>query len=396
MLHNARLSSRCGRCASEMPHSMTPAAALIARLRRIACVAMGLLACAGHGFAQPPDSGPSLPMVPFAMESGDATYRLRVVGGAGGFSQYVQHEAPFWSQRLERLSGGRFRAEIVPYDRAGVPSMQMLRLIELGVVPMGTLHMSALGSEYPQYMAPDLPGLNPDMASLRNHVAAFRPYLEKALLERHGIRVLAIYAYPAQVLFCKRPVARLSDLKGRRTRVSSPDMAYFVQALGGVPVHKNIEQLVDSLEVNGTECAITGTMSGHTLGLYRVTRYLYPMPLSWALSVFATHEGTWNHLPQALRSLLEREIPVLEQRIWEEAQRETAEGIACNRGLRECSRPGKASMAVMAVTPEDERLRQQVLDTVVLPQWRERCLVDCQALWQQTIAPVLRLRTGAP
>jgi TRAP-type C4-dicarboxylate transport system substrate-binding protein len=374
---------------------MKPAAtSFVARLRRAACVALGMLACVVPVLAQSQHGLPSAP-VAAAEGAADAHYRLRVVGGAAGLSQYVQHEAPFWSRRLASLSAGRFHAEIVPYDRAGVPSMQMLRLMELGVVPMGTLLMSALGAQHPQYMAPDLPGLNPDIATLRNHVAAFRPYLEKELLEHHGIRVLAIYAYPAQVLFCKQPMVRLSDIKGRRIRVGSLDMGYFVKALGGDPVYKSFAQLVDSLEDNATECAITGTMAGHTLGLSRVTSYLYPMPLSWALSVFAAHEGSWVRLPQDLRTLLEREIPVLEQTIWEDAQKGTAEGIACNRGNRECSKPGKkGSMAVMRVTPQDERLRQHVLETVVLRQWRERCHVDCHALWQQTIAPVLGQRLG--
>lgn len=61
--------------------------------------------------------------------------------------------------------------------------------------------MSSFTAQYPEYTAPDLAGLNPDIATLRSTLAAFRPYLEKTLREQHGVEPLAIYVYPAQVVF---------------------------------------------------------------------------------------------------------------------------------------------------------------------------------------------------
>ena len=43
-------------------------------------------------------------------------YQFRVVGGLAGVSQYTQWEEPFWSRELPRMSGGRFKADIVPFD----------------------------------------------------------------------------------------------------------------------------------------------------------------------------------------------------------------------------------------------------------------------------------------
>ena len=123
-----------------------------------------------------------------------APYKLRVVGGLAGVNQYLQHEEPFWTQQLARLSEGRYSADIVPFDRAGVPGAEMLRLMQLGVLPFGTVLMSALAGQYPQYAAADLPGIGADMAGVRAAAAAFRPYLERDLRQRHGVELLAIYA----------------------------------------------------------------------------------------------------------------------------------------------------------------------------------------------------------
>ncbi len=78
-----------------------------------------------------------------------APYKLRVVGGLAGVSQYVNHEEPFWTRDLARLSQGRYSADIVPFDRAGVPGTEMLRLLQLGVVPLGTELMGQLAQSHP-------------------------------------------------------------------------------------------------------------------------------------------------------------------------------------------------------------------------------------------------------
>lgn len=314
-------------------------------------------------------------------------YKLRIVGGLGSGNQYPRYEEPFWTQELARLSHGRYAADIVPFDRAGVPGTEMLRLMQLGVVPFGTVLMTAMMAQYPQYTVADLPGLNPDMASLRTSLAAFRPYLEKSLREQHGIEPLAIYVYPAQVLFCKKPLARLADLSGRRVRVSSPGQADFMGALGAVPVHTGFAQVYQNLASGNADCAITGAMPGHTLGLYRVTQYLYPLSLNWGMAVFGANQAAWRALPADLRALLLRELPKLEAAIWAGAERDSIEGVACNSGGPQCSRDSKGHMTVVPVTPQDERLRREIFEAVVLKHWLQRCRTDCTDIWRQTVGP---------
>ena len=165
-------------------------------LRQLLLMGVALLLCVSPGLAQTPAPVP---------------YKLRVVGGLAALSQFTRWEEPFWTQELKKLSGGKFSADIVPFDRAGVPGVEMLRLLQLGVVPFGTTLLSSLSGQYPQYTAPDLAGLNPDIASLKVSLNAFRPYLEKALRDQHGVEALAIYTYPAQVVFCKKPLSGLAS-----------------------------------------------------------------------------------------------------------------------------------------------------------------------------------------
>lgn len=349
--------------------------------------ALALTLCtvlAGAVCAQAPAPKPGAPL------------KLRIVGGLADVGQFTQWESPFWTRDLPRLSQGRYTADIVAFDRAGVPPTEMLRLMQMGVVPFGTTLMGPLTARHPQYTAPELAGLNGDMAALRSAVAAFRPYLARTLREEHGVELLAIYTYPPQTFFCKRPLKGLSDLKGRRVRVSSAPQADFVGALGAIPVNLPFNQVVASLQGGDTECAVTGTLPGNNLGLHKLSNYLYPLPLNWGLSFFGANTAAWNALPADLRALLQRELPKLETAIWSGAERDAIEGIACNTGQGDCSSGTPGHMTLLPVAPRDDVLRHQIFATVVLPAWIRRCGATCAEIWNETIGPVRHVPAASP
>ena len=307
-------------------------------------------------------------------------------------SQYTLHEERFWARDLATLSGGRYSASIVPFNQAGIPGQEMLNLIKLGVIPLGTVLLSQVASEEPELGAPDLAGLNPDMDTLRRVVGAFRPTLEKTLRERYGVELLAVYVYPAQVVFCKRAVTQLSDLAGRRVRVSSASQADFIAALNATPVVTEFTELMSNMKSDNTECAITGAMSGNTLGLHKITNALYNMPLSWGLAAFAANKETWKALPPDLKALLAVELPKLEAAVWAESERETSNGVACNTGSNVCARGTKGAMAEVRPTFADERRRRDIFARQVLAPWVKRCGASCAHTWEKTVGPATGIK----
>ena len=324
------------------------------------------------------------------------TQQLRIVGGLAGLNQYVRHEEPFWTTELPRLSGGRLQAEIMPFDRAGIRAQEMLRLMGLGVVPFGTALLSASVAEMPIVAAPDLAGLNPDMASLRRTVAAFRPHLESALKQRYGIEVLAVYTYPAQVVFCKQAFKGLDGLAGRRVRVSNPSMADLVRALGAEPVQTGFADIMAQMRGGNLDCAITGTMSGNTIGLPDVTGHLHSMALSWGLGVFGANGAAWKALGAENQALLRRELPRLEAAIWAESDRESLEGLTCNTGGAACRSGKRGQMQQVQASPADEKRRRLLFAQTVLPKWLLRCGPECAEVWNRSIGPAAVIEARAP
>jgi TRAP-type C4-dicarboxylate transport system substrate-binding protein len=321
-----------------------------------------------------------------------APHPLRIVGGIGALNQYTLHEQPFWTKDLARLSGGKLTADIVAFDQAGIRGQEMLRLVQLGAVPFGTSLLNLSAVEDAEFGAVDLAALNPDMNSLRRTVAVFRDHLAKTLRQRYGIELLAVYAYPAQTTFCARPVASLADLKGLRVRVSSATQGDWVAALGGSPVQMKLSDVVPGLRDKSLDCAITGTMSGFTIGLHEVTSHILSTPVNWGVAMFVANGAAWNALPPDMRDLLKRELPVLEKTIWEAADKETAAGVACNTGASSCAAVTKGRMIEVKASAADVKRMRDILVSSVLPGWVNRCGPDCTQLWNASIGNAANLK----
>ena len=189
-----------------------------------------------------------------------------VIGGLAGVSQFAKLERPFWTDELPRLSHGRVRATVRAYDESGFRGQEMLQLMRLGVVPFGTALLAVAAGDEPELNAVDLPVMNPDMQALRAAVGRFRERLRTILLERYRVELLGVYAYPAQVLFCTKAFASLSDMAGRRVRTSSVGQSELITALGGTPVVLPFAEMTKGVRDGLVDCAITGTLSGHETG----------------------------------------------------------------------------------------------------------------------------------
>ena len=317
--------------------------------------------------------------------------RLRIVGGLATLSQYVDFEAPFWTEKVPQITGGRVRADISPFDRAGIRGQEMLQLMRLGVVPFGYVLLGLAAADEPILNVLDLPVMNADIATLRRTIELGRPGLAALLRERYNVELLAIFTYPAQVMFCRRPFSGLSDLAGRRIRTSSVGQSELVSALGGVPVLIPLAETVQAIRNGVVECAITGTLSGNAIGLHEVTSHVSRLSISWGVSFFGANMSAWMALPPEVRTQLSAGLRTLERDVWVAAEQQTDDGLACLAGRPNCrgGRPGR--MNVVEERWQDESRRLQLLSETILPGWLQRCGAECSEVWNRDIAPTLGL-----
>jgi len=119
---------------------------------------------------------------------------------------------------------------------------------------------------------------------------------------------------------------------------------------------------------------------------------VYTMPINWGLSIFGANVEAWNALSPELRTSLKQELPKLELAIWNESERETGNGIACNIGSSSCVDARKYKLTAVKPVPIDDTKRRTIFANTVLSRWVHRCGAQCAEVWNQTIASVVGMQ----
>lgn len=319
---------------------------------------------------------------------------LKVVGAWGNLSQYKNFEQPFWTREIVEKSKGAITAEITPFNEMGLKGAEMFRLMRLGVIDFGSTVLGYVAGDDPRNEAIDLAGLAPDVATARRISDAYRPVYDRFYRERFGIQVLAIWPYPAQVIYCNGAISGLEDLRGKKVRTGNRTLAEFVEALGGTGVTMSFSEVVPALQNKVVDCAITGTLSGNAAKWYEVSTHLYALSVGWSQVMHAVNLKSWERLAPSVREFLVREIKDLEDRIWKAMDEETQQGIECNIGRDSCTMGSKGKMTLVPVSDKDRETLGRVLREVVVPKWAARCGAECVQEWNATVGAIVGIEVA--
>jgi TRAP-type transport system periplasmic protein len=309
--------------------------------------------------------------------------------------QYTRVDVPLLRDALPARSNGRLRVTLASWPERNLNGPEIIRLVRSGQVDIGAVPLNTVAGDVPILDMLDLAGLNPTLDQAREVGRVMLPQVNLAL-ERFGVRIMALYPFPAQVFFCREPAASLADLLGRRVRTGGGSINDFVQAIGAQPVAIGFPEVYAALERGVADCAITGTASGNGARWYEVTTGLYTLPVAWSVSAYMVNLAWWNRLEAPLRDMVESTLREVEDAQWRLGAESTEDGVACNVGNRDGCRIGRLvenrPMTVARPSDADLRTLREILSTAVLPAFVRRCGVACGETYNRLVAPISGVR----
>lgn len=235
--------------------------------------------------------------------------------------------------------------------------------------------MTTVSGDVPMLDGVDLAGMNADIVQARKVADAMVPVANKEL-ERLGIKLVATYPFSGQMLFCRKPVASLADLKGLKVRTNGPSAADLMKGLGAQPVSLAFGEVYTALERGTVDCGITGAGSGNGVKWPEVTTHLYTLPLSWSTSGYFVNLAWWNKLDPAVRAQFEKTFSEVQEAQWKLGVEATNDGIACNVGrAADCKLHTLVKKPLVEAKPQGNvtaTLKKELTDDV-LPGWIKRC-----------------------
>ena len=261
--------------------------------------------------------------------------------------------------------------------------------MKAGLFDIVSLRVSQNSRDEPTLLGLDLVGASPDYATGRKVAKAYFDTVDARLQQQFGVKLLGVWPFGPQILFCKKPITKLADIKGMKVRVYDQNLAKFIELVGGTPVPISFADTHQSLSLGVVDCAITGPSSANSAGWPEVTTHQLPLGFQMALNGYAITMKAWNQLKPDQQAKLKAAFDGLTDEIWTYSEELFQDALNCNAGKDPCTTGKKFKLINVPVTPADGELVRSAVSKVSLPVWAEVCDKSnpgCSKKWRRRSA----------
>jgi TRAP-type C4-dicarboxylate transport system substrate-binding protein len=314
--------------------------------------------------------------------AGAAEFDLKGVSNSRPQVQFKMWE--WMQQELPKRTNGRVALTPTSLPELGLTGFELVRVLRAGLVDLADVLPTYVSGDVPLIEGVDLPGFfsyEEFDKSRKAHVAWHK--VMKANEGKLGGVFLGSYGYAYQVLFSRKPVQSLADLKGMKVRVFGAAQTDFVRALGAEPVSLAVAEVYSALERGTVDAAITGTIAGYNLKWFEVTKHMVDLQMGPVMIGLVASKRAWDKLPPDVRKALEDVGTELTQKGWDLARSSTDEGVEGNK---------KRGMTWVPFKPEWKPVIRDAVQKSVLPGWLKRTGAEGKAAYTEVLAPF----TGIP
>ena len=152
--------------------------------------------------------------------------------------------------------------------------------------------------------------------------AVMQPYLDRAF-KKKGAVILGQYNYPPQVIWANKPVTRLTDLAGKKIRVTSPEQSEFMKRMDAIGVTIGSPEVPSALERGVVDGAVTASAGGGRIWADLLT-HNYRLGINFFNSLIIVNDEAFAELKPALRDkvqeIVRREAPAITRQMFGEEE----------------------------------------------------------------------------
>jgi TRAP-type C4-dicarboxylate transport system substrate-binding protein len=303
-------------------------------------------------------------------------------------------EKPFFDEFSKR-TGLPIDADYKGVDQLGIKDTEQLRIMKAGLFDIVSLRVSQNSRDEPTLLGLDLVGASPDYATARKVYEAYFDTLDQRLQKQFQVKLLGAWPFGPQILFCKKPVSRLADLKGLKVRVYDQNLAKFIETVGGVPVPLSFTEVHQALSLGVVDCAITGPSSANSSGWPEITTHQYALGVQMAVNAYAITLRAWNRLSADQQAKMQTAFTELTNDIWVYSEELTRDAMNCNAGKEPCTTGKKFKLVDVPVQQADLATLRAAVASISVPTWSEICDKSnpgCSAAWKATAGKVVGIR----
>jgi len=320
--------------------------------------------------------------------------KLRIMGmplATGNIQK--NKEQPFF-ETLAAKTGLPIEVDYKTLDATGIKEFEQLRVMRTGLFDIVGLRMGQVSRDEPILLGLDLVGLNSDYATAKKVVAAFSPAVDARLQQQFNVKLLGVWPFGPQIVFCKPAIKNLADLKGLKVRILDGVMAKFMEKVGATPVTMAFGEVSQGLSLGTIDCAVTGPSSANSAGWPESATHVYPLGLQVATQGYGISLAAWKKFTPEQQKVLQTAIEGLTDDIWSYSQQLWDDAMNCNAGKDPCTTGRKYKLTTVTPTEADKAIVQSAVREISFPAWQELCdksVATCSADWKKAVGPMVGL-----
>jgi len=322
------------------------------------------------------------------------TKKFTVVGTWGNLAIWKDHEKRFWEKVLPEASGGKLTANAKPYTELGLSGFEVVRQLKLGAFDAVHAVTGYVAQDSPPLEGIDLAGVIQDFDTYRKAIQAYRPIIERELRAKYNAKLLMVYSFPSQQLWCNLKDGgniSLKSLKGKKIRTYTRTLGDFIEGLGASSVTLAFAEVVPALQKGVADCGITGTSPAYNAKWWQVVTHNVRVRLGYAATFMAMNQKVWDKLSPDTQALIQKQAQKVEDEMWIATKKLDQVGMDCNAsGPCALGKPG--GMKVVKPSAEDKKQLADIVKNFVLKRFAKRCGKKCAEEWNNTIGKVVGIQ----
>jgi TRAP-type C4-dicarboxylate transport system substrate-binding protein len=298
-------------------------------------------------------------------------------------------EQPFFLS-LQKNTGLPIEVDLKTIDMVGVRDSYQLPMLKDGVFDLVSLRFMQNISNEITLNGLDVIGLNIDHEKAHELANAYAPVVDKRLQEKYNAKLLGLWSFGPQELFCSKPIHKLSDIKGMKVRVQNEHMGQFVRSLGATPAVISFEETRSALENHLIDCAVSSAVSANSAGWLDYVQYYAPITFSSGVNGYVISLSKWNLLNQKQQETLQKAFDKHSNNMWEYSRIVAAEQHNCMLGKDSC-KAKKYQFTQYELSKEDKAFINRQVKNTSLKNWFELCNKEypqCENEWLKVAGPI--------
>lgn len=233
-----------------------------------------------------------------------------VVRAAEQWNFYMHQSAPnfatsrgakLFTEEIDKATGGDLKVRLHLSGTLQISASNITQAVGENVVQLGDDLFNS--GNIPVAGIPRLPMLIQSYEDFAKADVVLKPYIEKAFGQK-GSTVLASYSYPMQVIWGRKKLESLDDIKGMKLRVAQPEQGEFVRRFGGTSITMSAPEVPSALDRGVVEGIFT---AGVGAVLWKdLLKYGYLLVVNVNNSYFIANTDAYRKLAPPLQAALRK------------------------------------------------------------------------------------------